>query len=79
VHLTLYEDNVVSIAKAGAIPLLVALLQKSTDLAKENAATLLWGLAALNEVSIARAGAIPTLVALLQYGGTNKVKNLVAS
>ena len=64
-------QNNVFIAKAGAIPPLVAILQKGTDIAKENAAGALWDLAENNEnnkVSIAKAGAIPPLVALLLNG-----------
>ena len=64
------SDNRVSIARAGAIPTLVALLQNSPGDMKWAAAEALGHLAydSDNRVSIARAGAIATLVALLQDG-----------
>ena len=63
-------ENKVSIARAAAIPLLVALLENGTDVAKEKAAAALSHLATNvdNRVSITAAGAIPLLVALLQNG-----------
>ena len=62
------SENKVSIAAAGAIPLLVVLLQSGTEVAKGNATAALWNLSTNvdNRVSIAVAGAIPLLVALLQ-------------
>ena len=69
-HLARNLKNNVSIAKAGAIPPLVALLQNGTDKAKENAAGALMNLSATedNRFSIAKAEAIPSLVAILQNG-----------
>ena len=61
-------ENKVSIAAAGAIPPLVALLQDGTDVAKENVAMILTHLAFNRDVSIAEAGAIPLLVALVLNG-----------
>ena len=64
-------DNKVSIAAAGAIQLLVALLQNGTDVAKEMVTITLRNLSSNedNRVSIAAAGAIPRLVALLMLQG----------
>jgi len=62
------DSNKVSIAGAAAIPPLVALLQRGSDVAKMNAAGVLWLLAYNNKISFARAGAIPALVLLLQNG-----------
>jgi len=63
------DDNRVSIANGGVIPLLVALLQNGTYEAKGNATEALEYLACNqnNRVLIAKAGAIPALVVLLQH------------
>ena len=74
------SENQILIAKAGAIPPLVALLQNGTDVAKENAAGALMFIAYRNDnnkVAIAQAGAIPPLVALLQ-NGTDKMQEIAA-
>ena len=64
-------DNREWIVKAGAIPPLVALLQKGTDLARENAVGILRALTHSGDkvsTMISKAGAIPGLVDLLQTG-----------
>ena len=68
--LAINSEYKVSIAAAGAIPLLVALLQNGSDMVKVKAVGALGNLAYnnYNKVSIAEAGAIPPLVALLQNG-----------
>jgi len=68
----------VSIAKAEAIPPLVALLENGTDLAQENAVAALGKLADdnhNNKVLIAKAGAIAGLVDLLQNGTIGAKEN----
>ncbi|KAJ1428264.1 hypothetical protein B484DRAFT_396896 [Ochromonadaceae sp. CCMP2298] len=63
--------GVVTIAAAGAIPLLIALLRDGTAKGKENAASALWNLAANNadnDATIIAAGAISLLIALLREG-----------
>ena len=62
-------DNKAAISKAGATPLLVALLQSSSHKVQEAAAGALMNLAisnADNKAAIAKAGAIPPLMVLLQ-------------
>jgi len=74
------DNNKISIAEAGTIPPLVALLQNGTGDAKKYDVRALRALAYnndKNQVSIAKAGAIPPLVALLENGtGENAAATL---
>ena len=64
-------ENLVAIAKAGALPKLVELLSHGTPKVQEGAAVVLGNLAAgnaENKVAIAETGVIPRLVELLNTG-----------
>ena len=66
-NLPLNDDNIETIAQAGAIPPLVMMLSALTDDIKESAAWLLGNLSSnSNYKKVARAGAIPHLVLMLR-------------
>jgi len=69
-YLAAIADNKATIAAAGAIQLLIALLRRETEEGKADFAGALGNLAAIadNKATIAAAGAIPPLIALLRDG-----------